>query len=76
MLKRFRIIPFLIGTAIGYAIIKWYKSPPQIIYDYPHPNNVKDRVYSDKAGVCYSYTSVEVDCDKNEGTLQPYPLQS
>ncbi len=29
----------------------------------------------DKNGICYHYTSKEVNCDENEATLKPYPLQ-
>jgi len=76
MLKHFRIIPFIIGVVIGGVILVWYVTPPQIIYEYPHPDNVKDRTYRDKNGVCYSYTSTEVNCDKNEATLEQYPIQA
>jgi hypothetical protein len=75
MLKHFRLVPFLIGACIGAFIFFFYKAPPAIVYRYPHPDTVKDRVYKDKTGVCYSYTSSEVDCDKNEETLKQYPLQ-
>jgi hypothetical protein len=68
-------VPFLVGLAIGGFILFFYKTPQQTIMEYPHPDNVKDRVYRDKNGVCYSYTSKEVNCDENEGTLRPYPLQ-
>jgi len=75
LLKQFKIIPFLIGIGVGFVIFYFVKQEKVIIYDYPHPDNVKQRVYRDKNGVCYAYTSVEVDCDKNEGTLKEYPVQ-
>ena len=76
MFKHFRVVPFIIGLAIGYLIFIFYKTENQIVYEYPHPDNVKDRVYKDTNGVCYSYTAQSVDCDKNESTLKPYPLQN
>jgi len=75
MYKHFRLIPFLVGLGIGFFIIKFYKTPATTVFEYPHPNNVKDRVYKDTNGVCYSYTSKEVNCDEHENTLKPYPLQ-
>jgi len=75
MLKHFRIIPFLVGVAIGIFILFFYVTLPPTVYMYPHPDTVKDKVYKDRDGICYSYTSSEVDCDKNEETLKQYPLQ-
>ena len=75
MLHHFQVIPFLGGLAIGYLLVTYYKAPPTVIYEYPHPQNVNNRVYRDKNNMCYSYNSVQVDCDKNESTLRQYPLQ-
>jgi hypothetical protein len=52
-----------------------YDTPKPIVYEYPHPQNVKHRVYRDKNGVCYAYKAEEVSCDENEGNLKAYPLQ-
>lgn len=76
MFHHFRIIPFVAGIGAGILMLLYYKAPKSIIYEYPHPQNVKDRVYRDKNGVCYAYTSTTVDCDANETTLRPYPIQS
>jgi hypothetical protein len=76
MYQHFRIMPFLAGLAVGFALLFWYQAPAKIIYEYPHPQNVRERVYRDTNGVCYSYTAQKVGCDANEATLKPYPLQS
>ena len=75
MYTHFRIAPFIIGLVIGYIILIWYKSPPIVTYEYPHPSNTQDRVYKDPNGVCYSYTATEISCDDNEAQLKPYPIQ-
>ena len=75
MLHHFRVVPLFAGIAVGLFMVFFYKPAAHVVYEYPHPNNVKDRVYRDKNNVCYSYTSTEVDCDANEGNLRPYPLQ-
>lgn len=75
MYQHFRLNGFLAGLVVGFILLYVYKTPALVVYEYPHPQNVKDRVYRDKNGVCYSYTATKVDCDKNEATLRPYPLQ-
>jgi hypothetical protein len=75
MLRHFRGTPFLVGIALGLVVLYTYKQPKQIVYDYPHPHNLKEKVYKDLNGVCYTYTVEEVGCDANEGTLRPYPIQ-
>jgi len=76
MLHHFQIIPFIGGLVLGYLLVVYYKAPPTVVYEYPHPQNVSNRVYRDKNGVCYSYNSAQVDCDANESTLRQYPLQA
>lgn len=53
-------------------VLLFYKVPPTVVYEYPHPQNVQDRVYRDKNGVCYDTPAAEVSCDANEGTLRAY----
>jgi hypothetical protein len=76
LLDHFRILPFIAGLAVGFLVVFYYKPPPFIVRDYPHPNNVGERVYRDLNGICYKYKSNEVDCDKNEESLTVYPLQA
>jgi hypothetical protein len=76
MIHHFKLVPFLVGLVAGYLLLMYYHAPPNIIYEYPHPQNINDRVYRDKNGVCYSYTATKVGCDKNEATLRTYPLQT
>ena len=75
MINHFSLYPFLAGIAVGLVILFVYKADPVYVLKYPHPSNVDGRVYRDKNDVCYRYTSKEVNCDSNEGTLKPYPVQ-
>lgn len=75
MLNHFEILPFLVGFAVGVVGILFYKPKSRIIIKYPHPSNVEQLTYKDPNGVCYKYKSKEVQCDANELTLKPYPLQ-
>lgn len=75
MLSHFRLLPFLMGLAIGYVVYLVYKPEKEVIRQYPHPEKAKDTIFKDPNGVCYTYTSHEVDCDANESTLKDYPIQ-
>lgn len=76
MLKHLRLFPLLAGAAVGVLVLYFYKAPRVVVTDYPHPQNVNERVYRDNNGVCYKYTAKNVDCDANEGTLRQYPIQA
>ena len=54
----------------------WYTPPKTVVFEYPHPQNVRERVYRDNNGICYQYTAEQVGCDANEATLKPYPIQA
>lgn len=75
MLSHFRLVPFLLGLGAALLVFLVYKPEKQVIRQYPHPQDAKDRVFKDQNGTCYRYTSHEVDCDANEGTLKDYPIQ-
>ena len=76
MLKHIRILPFSVGLIVGVLMILYYNPGKTVVYEYPHPQNVNERVYRDTNGVCYKYSSKKVECDTNEGNLRPYPIQS
>jgi hypothetical protein len=75
MIGHFRLFPFLCGIAIASLVFLVYKPEKQIIRQYPHPSQVKEKVFRDPNKTCYTYSSNEVNCDANEGTLRDYPVQ-
>ena len=75
MFNHFRFLYFFIGLGIGLFAAYFYKPEKQIIKQYPHPSEAHEKVFKDPNGTCYKYTSHEVNCDANEGTLQDYPVQ-
>jgi hypothetical protein len=75
MFDHFRIIPFLVGIAVGILVFLVYKPEKQEIKQYPHPEEASTKIFKDPNGTCYKYTSHEVNCDSNEGTLKDYPIQ-
>lgn len=74
MLKHIKLVPFVIGVVTGVIAILCIKPEKDVIFKYPNPENAGKVVYKDKNGVCYKYSSKEVDCDKNESRLKDYPL--
>ena len=74
MIKHIQIIPLLIGIIIGILAVVFVKPEQKIVYKYPTPINCAKTVYKDKNGVCYRYSSKEMDCDKNEARLKNFPL--
>lgn len=74
MFHHIRIVPFIIGLVIGIIGILYIK-PEQIIqYKYPVPQEAKELIYKDRNGLCYQYIPNQVDCDKHESSLKPFPL--
>lgn len=76
MLDHFRWMPFVLGILVSAVISMFYVPEKQVIHQYPHPSEASKKVFRDKNGTCYTYTSQSVDCDANEGTLKDYPIQA
>jgi hypothetical protein len=75
MIGHFRLFPFLAGVAIAAVVFMIYKPEKQIIHKYPHPSDAASKIFKDPNGVCYKYSSRDVNCDANEATLKEYPVQ-
>jgi hypothetical protein len=56
--------------------VYFIKPTQKIVYKYPTPENAGKIIYKDKNGICYKYTSKELDCDKNVARLKTYPLNN
>jgi hypothetical protein len=74
MLRHIKLIPLLVGLVIGVVAILMIKPEKEVVYKYPTPQNAGKVVYKDKNGVCYKYSSKEVNCDSNESRLKDFPL--
>lgn len=51
------------------------KPAPVVVVKYPNLDNVETTVYRDRNGTCFQYKVDQVDCDKEEDRIKPYPLQ-
>ncbi len=74
MLRHIKLFPLLLGLVIGVVAILMIKPEKEVVYKYPTPQNAGKIVYKDKNGVCYKYSSKEVNCDSNESRLKDFPL--
>jgi hypothetical protein len=63
------------GLAIGIFWVYVLKPAPVVVVKYPNLDNVETTVYRDRNGTCFKYEVEQVDCDKEEDRIKPYPLQ-
>ena len=72
---KFQFFPFLFGLTFGLFIVYILKPASIVITKYPNMENAGDIIYRDRNGTCFQYDTKEVDCDKVEDRIRPYPLQ-
>jgi hypothetical protein len=72
---RIQFLPFVLGFAIGIFIVYVLKPAPVVVMKYPNLDNAAQLVYRDRNGTCFQYDVQQVDCDKSEDRIKPYPLQ-
>lgn len=63
-----------LGLVIGILGIFCMKPMMVPTMKYPTPETVDKLIYKDKNGICYKYTTKEVNCDSNESKLKSFPL--
>lgn len=67
---------FIISLAIGFFLVYINQEKQTVIYVYPTPDNIDKIAYKDKASNCYTFTSQEVTCPKNEKLVKNIPYQN
>jgi hypothetical protein len=73
--NRIQFFPFLLGLALGLFFVYILKPAPIVVMKYPNLDNAGKLVYRDRNGTCFKYDIQQVDCDKEEDRIKPYPLQ-
>ncbi len=74
MLSEYFSFPyFIVSLAIGLLFVYLSVPSPTVIYVYPTPSNINDVEYKDKAGSCFKFDAVQVNCTKNAKTI---PVQN
>ena len=74
MIKHLKLIPFIGGLIVGIIAIMFIKPEKVVVFKYPTPENCGKISYKDKNGVCYKYSTKQVECDKNESKRKDFPL--
>ena len=72
---KFQFLPFLLGLTVGIFFVYILKPAAMVVTKYPNLENAEQVIYRDRNGTCFQYTTNEVDCDKSEDRIKPYPLQ-
>jgi hypothetical protein len=75
LFEKLAFFPFLLGLSIGLFIVYILKPTAVVVMKYPNVDNAGKIVYRDRNGTCFQYEINEVDCDKEEDRITPYPLQ-
>jgi hypothetical protein len=74
MLGHFVWWTFLLGIVVGVISVYYVTPAMSTVIKYPTPQEVDKLIYKDKNGVCYQYTTKDVNCDANETRLRSFPL--
>jgi hypothetical protein len=74
MLGHFVWWTFLLGIVVGVISVYYVTPAMSTVIKYPTPQDADKLIYKDKNGVCYQYTTKEVNCDANEARLRSFPL--
>lgn len=74
MLKHLVWWAFILGIVLGFFGIYYVQPSLTTIFKYPSPDMADKLIYKDKNGVCYKYTTKEVNCDSNESRMKSFPL--
>ena len=74
MFRHIQFVPLVIGIVIGVIALIFVNPEKNVVYKYPNPESSDKIIYKDKNGICYTYSSKRVDCDKTENKLKNFPL--
>ena len=74
LLKNIKFFPLLLAFAFGIFFVYILKPAPIIIIKFPNIENAGKLIYKDRNGTCFVYETKEVDCNKNEARIRPFPL--
>jgi len=75
-MKYLDVPTFIIAFAIGLFFVYISAPKKQTIFVYPTPDNHKDIIYKDRAGICFSFKPVQTEEPVDTGLLGIFPVQS
>lgn len=70
---------FLVSLAIGMFLVYITTPPPEVIIEYPTPENAGKVIYKDSSNNpdgCYTYMAKQVSCPTNEEEIMKVPYQN
>lgn len=60
---------FLISFSIGILLVYLQSPKKQVIYVYPHLDNIDKVQYRDKSNTCFNVETHSIDCNKEQKKL-------
>jgi hypothetical protein len=68
---------FLISLAVGMFLVYVTTPPPEVIIEYPTPENAGKVIYKEDNNLgCYTYMAKKVSCPINDEDIAKIPYQS
>jgi len=74
LFKYFDPFYFFIALFLGLFMCYVTSPTPEVIVQYPTPENADKMVYKDDTGNCYKFESSEVKCPKNKKDIHKIPI--
>ena len=69
LLSKIKPLYFFASLFIGLMFTYVFTPTPDIIYQYPSPENAGKITYMDNANICYKYKSNKVNCPKDKNKI-------
>jgi len=67
---------FLLSFSIGVFLVYLQAPKKQVIYVYPHLDNLNTIQYRDKSNTCFNLDAEHIDCDEEQKKLfEHYKIQ-
>tara|TARA_Y100000590_G_scaffold470436_1_gene664888 strand:- start:1033 stop:1266 length:234 start_codon:yes stop_codon:yes gene_type:complete len=76
MLNNIKPFYFFTALSLGLLYVYAFTPVPDIIYQYPTPENAGKVTYKNNINECHKYESKEVDCPKDKSKITYYPQES
>jgi hypothetical protein len=67
---------FILSFGFGIFLSYMFAPDPEIIIQYPTPENAGKITYQDDAGVCYRYKAIPTQCPSDKSKIKNLTLQN
>ena len=75
LISKIKPLYFFISLFLGFLYTYTFTPIPDVVYQYPTPENVDKQMYVDKSKNCYKYKAEKINCPKDKNNIVNYPLK-